>query len=188
MNHFYQSISGWFSFKDLYAEMVAKAPKGELSTFVEVGAWKGKSTAFMGVEIANSRKPISFYTVDHWLGSDEPAHHADPFVQAGKLYEEFRKNVRPLLNVYVHPLRMASVEAAKRFDDGSVDFLFLDGGHDYDSVRDDLTAWLPKLKANAVLAGDDYNWTGVKKAIFERFGEDRIAVLGENKGRHWKVK
>ena len=58
MEHFYNNIKGWFNFDDLYSEMVAKHPSG--SHFVEIGCWRGKSTAFMAVEIINSNKDIKF--------------------------------------------------------------------------------------------------------------------------------
>lgn len=188
MEHFYSKIQGWFSFKELYADVVAQAPNDRTSKFVEVGSWKGKSTAFMAVEIINSKKDIKFYPVDHWLGSDEEAHKKDPDVISGSLYTRFRRNLEPVLRD-INPMRMTSLQASRYFTDDSVDFIFLDGGHDYESVRIDLDAWMPKLKVEGgILAGDDFNWTGVKKAIFETFGEDGIQVLGQDKGRHWIVK
>ena len=39
--------------------------------FVEVGSYKGRSTSFMAVEIANSGKQIKFDCVDTWEGSPE---------------------------------------------------------------------------------------------------------------------
>lgn len=185
MKHFYNTIPGWFSFLGVYREAVAAASNGAL--FVEVGAWKGKSTAFMAVEIANSGKPIRFYAVDTWLGSDEPAHHADPDVREGKLYERFVRNILPAAQ-YVTPLRMTSVEAAAQFQDGTVDFIMLDGDHTHEGVKADLDAWLPKMKPGATLTGDDWNWNGVHTAATERFGMARIEVLGQNKGRHWRVR
>lgn len=186
MQHFYRAIQGWFSFQGVYAEAVAAAPKAG-AIFVEVGAWKGKSAAFMGVEIANSGKAIDFYVVDHWKGSDEPAHHADPDVRTGRLYEVFLKNIKPVAD-FVRPLRTSSVEAAKTFDDGTLDLVLLDAGHTYEDVKADLEAWLPKLKAGGVLAGDDWNWTGVHSAVLERFDAAAVEVLGEGKGRHWRVR
>lgn len=185
MQHFYHQIPGWFSFAGVYADAVKAAPKAG-AVFVEVGAWKGRSAAFMAVEIANSGKAIDFFVVDTWLGSDEPAHHADPDVRAGRLFEVFRRNTAPVERL-IKPIRATSVEAAARFEPASVDFLLLDGDHTLEGVRADLDAWLPKMKPGAVLAGDDWNWSGVHTAVRERFGEGKIEVLGEGKGRHWRV-
>jgi predicted O-methyltransferase YrrM len=185
VNHFYKSIPGWFSFAGVYKDAVREAPPSG-GAFVEVGAWKGRSTAFLAVEIANSGKPIELIVVDHWKGSDEAAHHADPDVQAGRLYEAFRRNTRPVAHL-ITPMRMASVEAAHVIADASLDLVLLDGGHSYEDVRADIDAWLPKLKPHGVLAGDDWNWSGVNTAARETFG-DRIEVLGDGKGRHWRVR
>lgn len=186
MKHFYRAVPGWFSFAGVYEDAVREAPQTG-AAFVEVGAWKGKSAAFMGVEIVNSGKAVAFTAVDHWQGSDEPAHHADPDVQAGRLYEVFLRNTRPVAHV-VRALRMGSVEAAAAFADGSLDLVLLDAGHTLEDVSADITAWLPKLKPGAVLAGDDWNWAGVHGAVLAAFDAARVEVLGEGKGRHWRVR
>jgi hypothetical protein len=71
MNHYYWQLEGWLSGPqlDTYSEMVKNAKDG--AHFVEIGAWKGKSTSFMAVEIANSGKKIKFDTVDTFRGSEE---------------------------------------------------------------------------------------------------------------------
>lgn len=184
IRHYFQSVPGWFSFRGVYEDAVKEAKDG--AVFVEVGSWKGKSASFMGVEIANSGKRIEFYAVDHWKGSDEPAHHADLDVRNGRLYEVFLRNIKPVAD-FVKPLRTDSVTASKHFEDASLDLVLLDAGHTYEDVAADIAAWLPKLKPGATLAGDDYNWTGVRKAIEEAFA-GRIEVLGEGKGRHWRVR
>src|ERR1051326_2430611 len=62
--HFYRSIGGWFDFQKVYREQVKNAKNGQV--FVEVGAYKGKSAAFMAVENHNSGKQIEFHVVDIW--------------------------------------------------------------------------------------------------------------------------
>ena len=51
MEHFYQSVGeeNWFDYQELYSSMVNHFCDG--AHFVEVGSWKGRSAAFMGVEI-----------------------------------------------------------------------------------------------------------------------------------------
>jgi hypothetical protein len=61
---------------------------------VEVGSWKGKSTAFLLVEAWNKSPRIEIYAVDTWLGSEE--HTGEECIKNGTLYEEFLKNVKPV--------------------------------------------------------------------------------------------
>lgn len=183
MQHFYGSIPGWFSFAGVYRDAVAAAPKTG-AHFVEVGCWKGKSAAFMAVEIANSGKAIAFDCVDHWLGSAEKPHQNDVDVQAGRLFEVFTRNTLPVAG-YINARREPSVAAAATYADKSLDLVFLDAAHDYDSVRADLAAWLPKLKAAGTIAGDDWNWSGVRAAVSEVLGAAEL--LGNGRGVHWRV-
>jgi predicted O-methyltransferase YrrM len=77
---------------------------------------------------------------------------------------------------------MMSVEATRYIDDGSVDFLMLDGDHGYEAVRADIDAWLPKMRRGGVISGDDYLWPGVKRAVDETFGARvNIRVKREHK-------
>ena len=53
----YSDIQGWFDFHSIYNDAVAQAPDG--AHFVEVGAWLGRSTAYMAEQIAESGKQIT---------------------------------------------------------------------------------------------------------------------------------
>lgn len=52
-------------------------------------------------------------------------------------------------------IQQPSVEAAKCFDDGFFDFIYIDANHTYEKVAEDLHAWWPKL-GKGVFAGHDY--------------------------------
>jgi len=185
LKHRWEALPGpiWFSATQIYKRQVERARNR--SVFVEVGAWKGRSALFMAVEIANSGKKIEFYSVDHWLGSDETAHDGDEDVTAGRLYETFLANIEPVKN-YVRPIRGHSVDVARQFPDGSLDFIYLDAGHTYLDLKADLEAWWPKLKANCDIAGDDWcfddekrNELGVQRAVKEFFSARGEAITVE---------
>ena len=153
MQHYYQEIEGHFDFEDEYRNAVARAAPG--AHFVEVGSWVGKSSSFLAVEIVNSGKAIRLDCVDTWLGSDSDLDMKRR--AAGRdLPTEFRTNVgRSGLNV--RPVRLPSTVAAGLYEDESLDFVFIDADHEYNAVRADLSAWLPKLKWGGILAGHDYH-------------------------------
>lgn len=171
MQHFYDSLDGWFNYPSVYLEAVKNAKNGD--HFVEVGAWMGKSTSFMGVEIVNSGKQIKFDVVDTWEGSLEHRDHSS--IIQKELYDVFLENTKPLENVYT-PVRMTSLEAAKTYKDNSLDFVMLDASHEYEDIKNDIFAWYPKVKPGGVLSGDDFHsdWPGVIKAVQEIFQNFRI--------------
>lgn len=179
MKHYYETLAGWAAFGDLYTVVVEKAKGGE--TFVEVGSWQGRSAALMGVEIINSGKPIKFFCVDPWTDGG-------PDLKDTKYYKDLRVPVYDLFSQNIEPvarlmgkdfvaLRMNSVDAAAKFDDASVDFIMLDGDHNYEGIHADIEAWLPKMKPRGIMAGDDYLWPGVTRAADEQFGERLKPVI-----------
>jgi predicted O-methyltransferase YrrM len=52
--------------------------------------------------------------------------------------------------------REYSINAAKNFKDSSLDFVYIDGRHDYTGVKEDVEAWYPKLKEGGLFAGHDF--------------------------------
>ena len=61
-----------------------------------------------------------------------------------------------------------SLSASRLFPAGSIEWVHLDARHDYASVKADIEAWLPKVKAGGWLSGDDYDeqkWPEVVKAV-----------------------
>lgn len=162
MQHFYMNIDGWFSFSELYSFVVDRSPNP--AHFVEVGVWKGRSAAYMAVEIINSNKRIKFDCVDTWEGSKE--HSDDKDVLNGTLYECFIENMKPVESYY-NPIRMTSIAASKMYEDESLDFVFIDASHDYQNVKNDILSWYPKVKIGGILAGHDYDWGTVRGAVHD---------------------
>lgn len=157
----------WFSYPNLYKAIVERCKNG--SKIVEVGSWKGRSTSYMSVEIYNSEKDIEFYCVDTWEGG--PDHQGRE--ELSELYNVFLNNMKPVEGYYI-PLRDTSLNVSKKFEDESLDFVFIDASHEYEDVKNDILAWLPKVKPGGILAGHDYypegcyDWfPGVKKAVNE---------------------
>ena len=181
LNHFYQNIGeDWMDFQDLYSEMVKIYPDN--SHFVEIGSWKGRSSSFMGVEIIKSGKKIKFDCIDPWMGDlDTLGDVYDPFVPKNTnpdwLYVEFINNVEPVSGS-INPIRLKSTEAVEMYEDRSLDFIFIDGSHEYEDVKEDLSVWYSKVKRGGTIAGHDYTtYPGVKKAVDEFFNPGEIKIV-----------
>ncbi len=168
MNHFYKEIQNWFNYERVFDLAISKAQNG--SKFVEIGVWKGGSTAYMGVEIINSGKKIEYDAIDTFEGSREHG------VVHG-LYEEAFNNLKPLIDLnVVNLIKGHSQEVVEKYIDESIDFCFIDGSHEYEDVKKDILAYLPKVKKGGILAGHDYDkiWDGVIRAVDETLGKVEI--------------
>ena len=133
------------------AELSHKKAK-EGTVFVEIGSWKGCSSAILAVQVKDAGGHL--YCVDHWKGSEgtkllDEANKED-------VYEVFESNMKDLeLWDYITPMKMDSIKASEEFKNGSIDFLFIDGDHRYTGFMKDLEMWIPKLKDDATLCGHD---------------------------------
>lgn len=65
-----------------------------------------------------------------------------------------RKRLAPYPNVTI--IKKDSTDAAKEIVDGSLDFVFIDANHSYESVKEDIEAWTPKVRAGGIVSGHDY--------------------------------
>ncbi|NMC63232.1 MAG: class I SAM-dependent methyltransferase [SAR324 cluster bacterium] len=64
-------------------------------------------------------------------------------------------------------IKATSVEAAIALPDNTFDFVFIDGDHSYEAVREDLKAWYPKVRPGGLFSGHDYRWDSVMRAVDE---------------------
>ncbi|MGA9380044.1 MAG: class I SAM-dependent methyltransferase, partial [Phormidium sp.] len=85
-------------------------------------------------------------------------------------------------------LAMTTTLAAAKFDSESLDLVFVDAAHDYDSVKADLLNWYPKIKPGGILLCDDYElgWPGVMRAV-KTVGLEG-SVIAESLWMHQKPK
>ena len=183
MDHFYHDIDGFMSHKNtvMLDLVLEQFPAG--GTWVELGSWTGRSAAYCVVELINRDKLGPFYCVDTWKG--EAAIAYDP-ATVQDLEKIFRQNLKPVVKE-IKMSSMISWVAAEQFSDDSVDFCYVDAGHSYEAVTNDLTAWWPKLRPGSMFGGDDYTkgYPGVQQAVWDFFGPQDIKV--RRAGRCWLV-
>lgn len=169
MDHFYQTIGeNWFSYAEFYSDMVQRFYNAR---FLELGCWKGRSTAFLCVEIINQNKDIEVTCVDSWQYRENTEQPVCSQIEFDDVYKQFLENTKQFNNIKV--IREDSVTAASGFPDNYFDVVFIDAGHHYVDVLQDLRAWNPKCKS--IIAGHDYFTRvhpGVKQAVDEYFNYD----------------
>jgi len=64
-------------------------------------------------------------------------------------------------------MKAASAEAAPHIPESSLDFVFIDAIHTYEAVKQDIALWASKVRPAGLIAGHDYRWPGVQKAVLE---------------------
>ena len=184
MNHFYHNIDGYMNHRNTIMLDIVLDQFPAAGTWVELGSWTGRSTAYCVVELINRQKLGSFYCVDTWQGGAE--HQDHEFVTKQSLRDRFNTNLEPIAGQYT-PVESVSWEAAQSFADESVDFCYVDAGHTYSDVTNDLTAWYPKIRPGCYFAGDDYTkgWPEVQRAVWDFFKPLGLKVA--RSGRCWIV-
>ncbi len=82
--------------------------------------------------------------------------------------------------------KMASLKYAELIAPESIDFIYIDGNHQYTSVKEDLNVWSTKIKSGGIIAGHDFGWSSVNKAIIEFFNQQPVATFPDGSWFYFK--
>lgn len=169
-------------------ELVKWLPKG--GTVAEIGVAAGYFSEY----IRKYTQPEMLHLIDPWTRQSDPNSQTDPAnsaesTQRANLNEVLDK-FNPYGNVIVH--RCFSSQAASFFnrgigDSGYFDWIYIDGNHSYQAVKDDLERWSGLVVLDGFILGHDYathEWavrSGVEtvKAVdeFVEFSEWEMVAL-----------
>lgn len=94
-----------------------------------------------------------------------------------------RETLRAIAAAYPDRARLlegSTHDIKAQIPNGSLDFVFVDAGHSYNAVRQDLADWWPKVRPGGWFGGHDYHerYPGVVRAVDERFGSARQLAPG----------
>lgn len=118
---------------------------------VEVGTWIGNSATVILDALADGGH---LTMIDTFAGTSggKGIEDMEQLVQLGVLFERLK----------AFPTKRATVAVTRSewlapvIADGSLDFVFIDGGHDLTSVARDLDLWTPKVMAGGIICGHDF--------------------------------
>lgn len=141
---------------------------------VEIGTDKGEYAEVLCQKIPG----LQLTCVDPWLPYTEGTEVHDQ-ADIDKIYAKAQQRLLPY---NVRFLKMTSMEAATKFEDNSLDFVFIDGNHDYQHAREDIEAWTPKVRMGGIVCGHDYTAStqpdyGVIEAVNEYTQSHEISPL-----------
>lgn len=177
--------------RDFLMKMMPKDSVG-----VEIGTWMGAfPQRFLEVN-----KPKKMYLIDpykHFEQFDRSCYGGNDMDQKkmDDIYEFvanlFKKQIE---NGRIEILRNTSDNVVSQFEKDSLDWVYIDGNHSYDFVKQDLANYFPKIKSGGFITGDDYGvkgwWNnGVKKAVDEFVNQKKGKVrLVQIKNKQYIIK
>jgi len=137
-----------------------------LGDIVEIGSYRGRSTAFLARAIADSGASTRILAIDPHLEGTET---------------DFRANVAAPIAKSVVDVRVAYSHDVAPDVPGPLGVLWIDGDHSYDGVREDFEDWFPKLATGGWIAFHDTvdQWYGPTKLAGELLRSRRdLAEIG----------
>ncbi len=156
------AIDGWMR----PTELLWLAQRSQHAQVVfEIGSYLGRSTRALCDHcpgIVYSIDPYPGYTYYNDGSIEYPCHE----LERKKFYE----------NLHDHLKTGKLVHYRTKFRDFPkdilADFIFIDGDHRYDAVKEDIWTAIYSCKEGGIISGHDYavsNWPGVKQAVDETF-------------------
>ena len=118
----------------------------------KVGVEVGVEQGLYSETILENNPGSSLFLVDPWLAYPGYREHVSQEKLDGFL--EITKN--RLQGHDFRVVRKPSIEAAKDFPDNSIDFVYIDGNHEFSYVVADICAWYPKVRSGGIVAGHDF--------------------------------
>jgi len=140
--------------------------------YVEIGSYEGGSILALALRFAN--RDIDFFSIESFMGNMNGTMDGHRLPSRKRYVENLARF--PHLRVKLVPGDSSLV--APLFEDGSVDFLFIDGCQETPAVLRDIDNWRPKLSRQAIISGDDYGWESVRNAVGQRFREVNVTASG----------
>jgi hypothetical protein len=116
---------------------------------VEVGVAAGEYS----LEIMQANPQMTLYGIDPYT----PYRGYRDYTWIGtytSLHEQAHQRLDGFPNY--HFVEEFSPGAAQNFEDGSLDFVYLDGNHSEPYITQDIEAWTPKVRSGGIVAGHDY--------------------------------
>jgi len=141
---------------------------------VEIGSYRGKSACYIGRAMP---KTAHLTCIDPW--ADSSGVYEERY-RTEENFEIFKNNVRMCgLEFRVTPLRYFSHEVAEWWSD-PISLLYIDGGHQYEEVLQDIDGFAPHVVSGGVILFDDYSdaFPGLIRAVNERFDDVILHDVG----------
>lgn len=171
-------IQGWASYSQCFEDTIREIqPK----IIVEVGTWKGASAIHMAKTCKKYYDDFEIICVDtflasyeHWISIDGNLPKSSLKHGRPTIYETFLSNVvTEGLTEYITPFPIDSINGGLTLLhlDVQADLVYIDAGHEYQSVYMDLMLYRNLVRPGGHLLGDDWFHPPIKEAVADSLGE-----------------
>ena len=121
----------------------------------EIGVYRGGNA----LRMCRIIQGLELICIDPWL-------NCRPNMTIQRSENCYQIAIKRLKKFNITWMRMPSRKAYKMIKNQSLDFIYIDGQHDFDNVIMDLINWSPKIKIGGIISGHDYSpVNGVIKAV-----------------------
>lgn len=162
---------------------------------VEVGVQQGLYSEFL----LEYWKTGTLHSVDRWLYTEGYKDIANKSQIIQEAYYQETKTRLAKFGDRSKIIRKDSIDASKDYEDGSLDFVYIDADHSYEGCLRDIEAWYPKVKIGGIFSGHDYldgdipaGLFGVKSAVNHFFSErlNDLRIISDSQGfpTWWLIK
>lgn len=120
----------------------------KFTTGAEIGVLFGRYSKIL----CEANPKLKLYSIDPWLVYKE---YKDLTTQKDfdGMYERTKSDMAPFDCTVI---RKKSMDAVGKFKDNSLDFVYIDGNHEFASEANDIHEWSKKVKVGGIIAGHDY--------------------------------
>ena len=157
---------------------------GEDLLGIEIGVLKGENISLL-LDLCPNIKRI--YGIDPYL-----EHTDNGFHRSHEAMKRYEKIARENLNGYrdrVSIFEKSSNDAVSEFEEGSLDFVLLDGDHSYDGIMQDLINYSPKIKKNGYIFVHDCHLECVRNAMHDFRNKQKLRtpiLISKNYVQFWQ--
>lgn len=165
---------GWNSNSPAFEQAISRV-SGKCDLIIEVGTWMGGSARTMAALLrAKGIQDFEIVCVDTYLGSVEHWTRQAYLMTFNNghptIYHHFLSNaVHTGTTDVLTPFPCDSINAYETLKIFNVvpDLIYIDAGHDYESVKADIHRWKDILRPGGVLLLDDAHHPPIQKAVEE---------------------
>jgi hypothetical protein len=116
-----------------------------------IGAEIGVAQGYHAEMLCKANPNLKLYGIDAWQGY--PGYLDFRGSRLAQFYEEAKERLAPYRCELV---RKFSMDAVKDWADSTLDFVYIDGAHDFKNVALDICEWSKKVRPGGIVYGHDF--------------------------------